>query len=155
MINQGITLILDNIRSRENVGSIFRTADAVGVSKVYLCGITPRPPHPKITKSALGSDEFVKWGYVKQIWRLIDILKKDKYKIVAIEQSPTSKNIFTFKTKFPIAVILGNEVSGISKSILRRCDYVLEIPMRGKKESLNVSVSAGVALYQLIKKWNE
>ena len=149
--NKEICLILDNIRSRENVGSIFRTADAVGVSKIYLCGITPMPPHEKISKTALGAENIIAWEYVKQIWRLIDKLRQGGYAILALEQSPKGKNLFEFNIpdNKPIALIVGNEVNGVSKTILNRCDHILEIPMAGKKESLNVSVATGIALFEL------
>lgn len=152
MLNQQeIILILDNIRSRENVGSIFRTADAAGVAKVYLCGITPKPPHEKISKTALGAEAFVPWEYCKDTWRLLEKLKKDKINIVGLEQTKESLNIFKFKPKFPLALVLGNEVAGLSPKILKYCHKKISIPMYGKKESLNVSVAAGVALYELLR----
>ena len=144
-----IYLILDNIRSRENVGSIFRTADGAGVKKIFLCGITPTPPHSKISKSSLGAETFVPWEYYKDTWRLLKDLKTCNMQLVALEQTKNSKNIFGFKPKFPMALVLGNEVRGISHKILKYCDKKISIPMYGKKESLNVSVAAGVALYQL------
>jgi tRNA G18 (ribose-2'-O)-methylase SpoU len=146
-----IHLVLCNIRSRENVGSIFRTADAVGVSKIYLCGITPTPPHEKISKTALGAEEFVDWEYCKDTWRLLGKLKKDKINIVALEQTKESTDLFKFKSKFPLALVVGNEVNGLSPQILKYCDKKISISMYGKKESLNVSVAVGIALYQLIK----
>jgi len=144
-------LVLCNVRSRENVGSIFRTADAVGVSKIYLCGITPTPPHEKISKTALGAETYVQWEYRKQAWRLLLELKnkKSKCKIVGLEQTRDSQNIFTFKPKFPLALVVGNEVNGLSPQILKYCDKKVFIPMYGKKESLNVSVATGIALFQL------
>lgn len=149
MAEQKILLILDNIRSRENVGSIFRTADAAGVSKIYLCGITPTPPHEKISKTALGAETYVPWEYFRQTSRCLSELKakSEKLKIVALEQTRESQNIFKFKPKYPIALILGNEVKGLPPSILKKCDKKLFIPMFGKKESLNVAVAAGIALY--------
>src|SRR3990167_2131382 len=146
-----IYLILDNIRSRENVGSIFRTADAVGVLKIYLCGITPTLPHEKISKTALGAETYVSWEYCKETWRLLAKLKKASINIVALEQTKESVDLFKFKPKFPLALVLGNEVRGLSPQIFRYCDKKIFIPMYGKKESLNVSVAAGVALYQLLK----
>ncbi len=148
-----IYLVLDNIRSRENVGSIFRTADAAGVSKIYLCGITPTPPHEKISKTALGADTYVSWEYRKQTWKcLLEIKNQNqKIKIIGLERAKNNQNIFSFKPKFPLALVLGNEVKGLSPQILKYCDKKLVIPMHGKKESLNVSVAAGIALFQLIK----
>ena len=151
MRKQQIHLVLNNIRSRENVGSIFRTADAVGVANLYLCGITPAPPHEKISKTALGAETYVPWESHKQTWRLLAKLKKEGRNVVALEQTKESEDIFKFKPKFPLVLVLGNEVKGLSPQILKYCDKKLAIPMCGKKESLNVSVAAGVALYQFIK----
>ncbi|MBI2068894.1 MAG: RNA methyltransferase [Candidatus Yanofskybacteria bacterium] len=147
MPKKEIYLILDNIRSRENVGSIFRTADAAGVSKIYLCGITPTPPHEKISKTALGAEMYVPWEYCKRAADILKKLKKQKIKIVALEQTPKSVDIFEYRPKFPLALVLGNEVKGLSPQILKYCDKKISIPMYGKKESLNVSVATGVALY--------
>lgn len=149
MAKRQVVLILDNIRSRENVGSIFRTADAAGVSKIYLCGITPTPPHEKISKASLGAEEFIEWEYVKDTWRLVEKLKKEGYHTVALEQTKESEDIFKFEPRFPLALIVGNEVDGVSQSVLKRVDKKISIPMYGKKESLNVAVAAGIALYQL------
>ena len=151
MKKKEIYVVLNNIRSRENVGSIFRTADAAGVSKLYLCGITPTPPHEKISKTALGAETYVPWESHKQTWRLLVKLKKEGRNVVALEQTKESEDIFKFKPKFPLVLVLGNEVQGLSPQILKYCDKKISIPMHGKKESLNVAVAAGVALYQLIK----
>ena len=160
MVQREIIVVLDNIRSRENVGSIFRTADAAGVSKIYLCGITPTPPHEKISKTALGAEEDVPWEYHKQAGRLVDKLKKEGISIAALERFDKltasklkirTQNIFSFKPRFPLALVLGNEVKGLSPQILKYCDKKISIPMYGKKESLNVAVAFGVAVYQLIK----
>lgn len=145
--------MLDNIRSRENVGSIFRTADGAGVGKIYLCGITPRPPHSKISKTALGTEGWVSWEYHKDTWRLLKKLKIQGLRPIALEQTKDSKSIFSLKpndlkSKI-LALIVGNEVRGISPKILKYCDKVVYIPMHGQKESLNVSVAAGIALYKL------
>jgi 23S rRNA (guanosine2251-2'-O)-methyltransferase len=149
-------LILDNIRSTHNVGAIFRTADAVGISKIYLVGITPAPvdrfnrPRADIAKSALGAEKTVPWQQVKTIAPLITKLKKEGYQIVAIEQSENSVDYKKIKVQKNTAFILGNEVSGIAKAVLKKCDVVAEIPMKGKKESLNVSVTAGIALFRML-----
>ncbi|RJQ14324.1 TrmH family RNA methyltransferase [Candidatus Parcubacteria bacterium] len=144
--------ILNNIRSRENVGSIFRTADATGVLKLFLCGITPRPPHEKISKTALGAENFIEWEYQKQISRVIKNLKDKGFYIIALETKNKAGNIFktTIKKK-NIALVVGSEVKGISKEIIKKADKILKIPMRGKKESLNVAVAFGVAVYALLK----
>ena len=144
-----IVAIMHNTRSRENVGSMFRTADAAGISKLYLCGITPRPPHAKISKTALGAENTVPWEYHKQTWRLLEELKKRGYLVAALEKTPSAEDIFTFKPKFPLALIVGNEVSGLSPEILKRSDKKLAIPMYGQKESLNVAVAFGVAVYAI------
>jgi len=146
-----IVVILDNIRSAYNVGSIFRTADASGVSKIYLCGITPCPPQHKISKVALGAENYVAWEKVPSTWRLLEKLHQRGYFIIALEQGTKARNLFKIKNfkKEKIALILGPEVRGLSSAILRRADLQLEIPMRGKKESLNVAVAFGIAAYQL------
>jgi len=144
-------VICDNIRSLENVGSIFRTADALGVSKIFLCGITGRPPQEKISKTALGAEKTIPWEYHKQTWRLIEKLKQEKVFIVALEQDKKSIDYRKFKPKFPLALILGHEVKGVSKKILGKSDKIINLPMLGKKESLNVSVAFGVAGYEIIK----
>ena len=142
-------LIADNIRSLENIGSLFRTADALGVDKVFLAGICGQPLHPKISKTALGAEKNVAWEYHWQTWRIIARLKKDKVKIVSLEQTPNSVCYTRFKPKFPLALIIGNEIKGVSKSALNRSDSVIHLPMRGKKESLNVAVAFGAAGYFL------
>lgn len=160
-----IIIVLDNIRSRENIGSIFRTADAAGAGKIYLCGITPRPSQyqvssiryqgetDKIAKTALGAEKWVPWEYHKQTWRLLYQLKKEQFNILALEQTRDSINLFKYKStkNKKIVLILGNEVKGLSPRILKYCDDIAYIPMHGKKESLNVAVAAGIALYQIIK----
>lgn len=147
-----LVVVLDNIRSTYNVGAIFRTADAGGVSKIYLCGITPTPDkNEKIKKVALGAENYVSWEKVYQTWRLIKKLKKEGYFLIALEQSPKAKNIFKIKNlkRKKIALILGKETKGLSQTILKKADLILEIPMYGKKESLNVSVAFGIAIYYL------
>lgn len=157
--DKGIYLILHNIRSAYNVGSIFRTADGMGASKVFLTGYTPAPnksgkaiimPAEKmIAKTALGAEKNVPWEKAKSIGKLIKKLKNENIKIVAVEQSAGSLHYKKFKSKLPLALILGNEVRGINKKILIQCDEIIEIPMRGKKNSLNVAVAAGVAGYEI------
>ena len=145
-----IYVICHNIRSRHNVGSIFRTADGAGVSKIFLCGITPAPPHPNIEKVSLGAEKYIPWEKRKETWRVIDELKKEGVEIVSLEQAKNSISLNNFKpSKKPLALILGEEVKGLPKSILDRSDKVVHIPMYGKKESLNVSVAFGIAVYKL------
>jgi tRNA G18 (ribose-2'-O)-methylase SpoU len=148
---QEFYVICDNIRSLENIGSIFRTSDALGVSKIFLCGISGKPPNHKISKTALGAEETIPFEYCRQTGRLIDKLKKDKISVVALEQAKDAIEYTKFKPQFPLALILGNEVKGVSKKILKKCDRIIFLPMSGKKESLNVSVAFGVAGYKIIK----
>jgi len=150
-------VICDNIRSLENIGSIFRTSDALGVSKIFLCGISGRPPHHKISKTALGAEKTIPFEYCRQTSRLIDKLKnppadsgQKKIQIVALEQDKKAIIYDKFKPRFPLALIVGNEVKGISKKILRKSDKIIFLPMQGKKESLNVSVAFGIAGYHII-----
>ena len=142
-------VICDNIRSLENIGSIFRTADALGVDKIFLCGISGKPPHHKISKTALGAEETIHFEHHKQIGRLIDKLKKQKIQIIALEQNKKAIEYTKFKSKFPLALIIGNEVKGVSKSVLYKADKIIYLPMQGSKESLNVSVAFGVAGYYI------
>ena len=151
-----LAVVLDNIRSTYNVGAIFRTADASGVSKIYLCGITPTPSkNIKIKKVALGAEDYVSWEKVSQTWRLLNRLKKEGYFLIALEQNKKAKNIFKTKkiNKQKLALILGTEVKGLSSKILKYIDLILEIPMYGQKESLNVSVAFGIAVYTLRHFW--
>jgi len=152
-------VILDNIRSIENVGSIFRTADALAVTKIYLGGISGinfyrsgvkvKTLNPKISKTALGAELNVPWEHCWQVGRIIAKLKKQNVKIVALEQTKEAINILKFKPNFPLALVLGNEVKGISKATLNRCQKVIQIPMRGKKESLNVAAAFGIAGFEI------
>lgn len=151
IIMENFVVICDSIRSLHNVGSIFRTADGAGVDKIYLCGITGCPDDEKakekIAKVALGAEKTVKWEYTRQTGRIVKKLKSEGYQIVALEQTKNSVDCFDFKPKFPMALIIGNEVEGVKKSLLDKSDKIIEIPMRGSKESLNVSVSFGIAAY--------
>ena len=144
-------VICDSLRSLHNVGSVFRTADGAGIDKIYLCGITGHPDVPKaerkISKVALGAQDFIEWEYIKQSWRLVDKLKKEGYQIVSLEQTSESIDYTKFKPKFPLALIIGNEGKGVKKSLLKRSDKIIDISMRGQKESLNVSVAFGIAAY--------
>lgn len=150
-------LILPDIRSAINVGAIFRTADAVGISKIYLTGLTPRPNdqfgriQKDIKKSALGAENFVEWEYKKTIIPLLINLKKKGYKILAVEQNKKSIDYRKIKIKEKTVIIMGPEVLGLSKNILDKCDSIVEIPMYGKKESLNVSVACGIALFRIFR----
>lgn len=150
-------VILHNVRSVHNVGSIFRTADAAGVSKIFLTGHTPTPhdrfgrERKDLAKVALGAEKSVDWEYQKTTPALIKKLHKEGVYVVAIEQSKGSVNYKKIHPKKVMAFVYGNEVEGIPASILKMCDAVAEIPMAGKKESLNVSVSAGITLFGILK----
>ena len=143
-IEREITLILHNSRSSENVGSMFRTADAAGATKVYLTGYTPAPvdrfkrKNTKLAKAALGAEETVSWERVEDVFGLIQKLKSGEVKVFAVEQDPRSISYEKATIPEKLALILGNEVEGVSKEILDICDSIVEIPMRGEKESLNV-----------------
>jgi tRNA G18 (ribose-2'-O)-methylase SpoU len=151
--NRIFFVIAHNIRSLHNVGSIFRTADAFGVSKIFLTGYTGRPDNTvhinKIAKTALGAEKWIPWEYQKSPVRLIKRLKKEKVKIIALEKHAKAVNMKKIKPKFPLALVLGEEVRGVSKPILNLADSILEIPMLGKKESLNVSVAFGIAAFAI------
>ncbi len=151
-------VIAHNIRSLHNVGSIFRTADAFGVTKIFLTGYTGRPDNyvhiAKIAKSALGAEKWIPWEHAKSATKIIRQLKTQKVKIVALEKHAKAVTLQKFKPKFPLALVLGEEVRGVSKTILSLADEILQIPMLGKKESLNVSVAFGVAAYEIAKNYN-
>lgn len=144
-------VVCDNIRSLENIGSIFRTADALGINKIFLCGISGYPSSPKISKTALGAEKTIPFEHYWQIWRIIDKLKKQKFQIVALEQTKKSILYTKFKPKFPMALVVGNEIKGVSPSVLKRADKIIYLPMRGEKESLNVAVAFGVVGYEINK----
>jgi tRNA G18 (ribose-2'-O)-methylase SpoU len=148
-------VIVPNIRSAHNVGAMFRTADGAGVDKIYLTGYSPCPPHPQLDKVSLGAEKWVPWEYFRQTSRLLKQIKKEGYNIVALEDTKNSRNLFDYLPEFPLALIVGNEKTGVTKTMLKYCDKAVKIPMRGRKTSLNVSVAAGIAMYyisQFIKK---
>ncbi|MCX6757508.1 MAG: TrmH family RNA methyltransferase [Candidatus Nomurabacteria bacterium] len=154
--NQENILILHNIRSTENVGAMFRTSDAVGINKIYITGYTPAPldrfgkKRNDIAKSALGAEEFVPWEQKKSLPALLTKLKKENYLIIGIEQDKKSIDYKKVKIGKKNVFLVGNEVIGIDKKTLEKCDVIAEIPMKGKKESLNVSVSFGVAIFRIL-----
>jgi 23S rRNA (guanosine2251-2'-O)-methyltransferase len=150
-----IVVILENIRSAYNVGSVFRTADAFLLSGIYICGYTAYPPHKEIKKTALGAEDTVQWKYFKKIEEAIDELRADGYAIYSVEQARNSITLNEFfetsHAKEKIAVILGNEVTGVEQSSIALSDGCIEIPQLGMKHSLNVSVAAGVVLWELVR----
>ncbi|MFA6215462.1 MAG: TrmH family RNA methyltransferase [Patescibacteria group bacterium] len=147
--NKEIYLVAQNIRSLFNVGSFFRIADVFGVKKIYLCGYTGFPPRKEISKTALGADEWIPWERHWQTHLLLKKLKKQKIKIVVLETGKASIPLPKFKPEFPLALVVGSETRGVSKSILALADEIVKIPMLGKKESLNVAVAAAIGLYRL------
>jgi len=144
-----IRLLAHNVRSLWNVGSFFRTADACAVEKIYLAGYTGTPPRKEITKTALGAEETIPWEKTDDHVQLLQSLKDDGWKIVALELTPEAMNLAEYQPPEKICLIVGHELSGVPEDILSICDHVIKIPMLGKKESLNVAVAAGIALYHL------
>lgn len=149
-----VVVVLDNVRSMHNVGSVFRTADAFLVEGLWLCGYTPRPPHRDIHKTALGATETVQWHYAGQTLEAVNALKEKGYRIFAIEQVENSIPLheFSIAANEKIALVFGNEVTGVDPEVLARCDGSLEIPQFGMKHSLNISVAAGIVLWELAGK---
>ncbi|MDC6365738.1 MULTISPECIES: RNA methyltransferase [Flavobacteriaceae] len=151
-----IILVLDNIRSLNNIGSVFRTADAFLIQKIFLCGITATPPHKDIRKTALGATESVDWAYRESTLDLINELKKSGIRTIAVEQAEeaTMLNDFKVSENQTLALVFGNEVKGVLQEVVTACDEVLEIPQFGTKHSLNISVSAGVVVWDVWSKIN-
>ena len=149
-----ITVVLDNIRSMNNIGSVFRTSDAFLIEKILLCGITAKPPHNDIRKTALGASETVDWKYYEKTEDAVNELKKKNYIILSIEQAENSIMLqnFTVERNTKYALIFGNEVKGVQQKIVDMSDYCIEIPQEGTKHSLNISVSAGIVLWDFYKK---
>ena len=144
-----VIVVLDNVRSMENVGSFFRTADAFRIEAIYLCGITARPPHREIHKTALGADESVEWRYFETTEEACKQLKSDGYRIFAVEQVENSIKLDDFNTPGKSAYIFGNEVDGVDDAVLPYCEQAIEIPQEGTKHSLNVSVSGGIVMFHI------
>lgn len=149
-----IVLVLDNIRSLNNVGSIFRTADAFRIEAIYLCGITAKPPHREIQKTALGATESVSWAYFEDPLTAIEKLKENGFKIISLEQADNSLflNKFEPDKNAQYAIVLGNEVKGVGDEIIQLSDHCIEIPQFGTKHSFNVTVSNGIVLWDLLIK---
>jgi tRNA G18 (ribose-2'-O)-methylase SpoU len=151
-----IIIILDDIRSLHNIGSVFRTCDAFLIEKIYLCGITAIPPNKEIHKTALGATETVSWEYAKDVLDVIEKLKAEKVKIYSIEQVENSIMLNDFQPENDVkyALIFGNEVKGVQQEAINLSDGVIEIPQLGSKHSLNISVSAGIVIWDLFQKMN-
>jgi tRNA G18 (ribose-2'-O)-methylase SpoU len=149
-----LIVVLDNIRSLNNVGSVFRTSDAFLIEKIYLCGITATPPNKEIHKTALGATESVTWEYVENTLELVKKLKAENIKVLSIEQveNSTMLNEFTPEKNQKYAIVMGNEVKGVQQEVVSASDFCIEIPQLGTKHSLNISVSCGVVLWDLFQK---
>ena len=149
---QPIVVVLENVRSAYNVGSVFRTADAFLLEAIYLCGYTAFPPHKEIKKTALGADETVRWKHFGQVSDAIKELKDEGYKLYSVEQAKSSTLLQQWKwPNEKVAIILGNEVSGVEQSTIEASDGCIEIPQLGMKHSLNISVAAGIVLWELVR----
>ncbi|MCB9191837.1 MAG: RNA methyltransferase [Flavobacteriales bacterium] len=148
-----LIVVLDNIRSLHNVGSVFRTSDAFSIEKIVLTGITATPPHREIHKTALGATESVQWRYQENCVEALRELKRDGFRVVGVEQvsGSTALNTFGYSGKEKLALVFGNEVKGVDQTVLDHCDDFIEIPQSGTKHSLNVSVSVGVVLWELTR----
>ena len=146
-------IILDNVRSQSNVGSIFRTADAFATEAIYLCGITATPPHREIQKTALGATESVAWRYFPQTIDAVNSLKEEGYKIIGIEQAEGSISLdkFNIEPGSRYALIFGHEINGVGQEVLNNCDSCIEIPQFGTKHSFNIAISVGIVLWELNK----
>ncbi len=150
-----IHVVLDNLRSAYNVGSIFRTGDAGAVEHIYLCGMSAHPPHRKIEKTALGAHEYVPWSYYERTKDCVLMLKERGIPIVAIEIKESSKSMFEYNWKKPLAIVLGNEVIGVQEKILKIVDDIVHIPMFGYKNTINVATTFGIILYDILNKWKK
>lgn len=149
-----IIIVLDDIRSLHNIGSVFRTADAFLIEKIYLCGITATPPNKEIHKTALGATETVSWEYAKDVLEVIASLKTENVSVIAIEQVENSISLQDFipEEGKKYALVFGNEVKGVSQEAIKNCEGTIEIPQLGTKHSLNISVSAGIVVWDLFQK---
>jgi tRNA G18 (ribose-2'-O)-methylase SpoU len=149
-----MVVVLDNVRSMHNVGSVFRTCDAFLVEKMYLCGFTPNPPHREIQKTALGATETVAWEATESTINLIQKLKENEYQVFAVEQTHNSISLDTFSPpkQTKIALVFGNEADGVNEEVIKCCDGAIEIPQFGSKHSFNISVSAGIVLWDIFNK---
>lgn len=150
---QPVHVVVDNIRSAFNVGSIFRTSDAGTVAHIHLCGMAAHPPHKKLEKTALGAFEYVPWTYYERVKDCLAALKAQGIPVVAIEVADGARDMHDFDWPRPVAIMFGNEVNGIHERNLKRCDHVVKIPMHGYKNSINVATAFGIVLYDILGKW--
>ena len=147
-----LIIVLDNIRSLNNIGSVFRTADCFRVKKIFLCGITAQPPHRDIHKTAIGATETVSWEHVEDTLEVITRLKEDGWECQAIEQTASSKMLDVYQPSKKLVIVMGNEVDGVQQSVIDACDGSIEIPQIGTKHSLNISVCTGIVVWDLFQK---
>ena len=150
-----VSILLDNVRSMYNVGSFFRTADGVALERLYLAGITGRPPKKEISKTALGADETVAWTPVDDAAALVQRLHGEGYEMAVIETSNHAVDLFDWEPRFPVCLIFGHEVDGVQPALLAACDTHVRLPMLGRKHSLNVATAGGVVLYELLRKYRK
>ena len=143
-----VAILLEKIRSIHNVGAFFRTADCAGVEKVFLCGWTAAPPRKEIAKVALGAEEVIPWQRIQDPVEAARAVKAEGYRLIAVEQTTSSENLYTAELPFPCCLVFGNEVEGVSDELLAECDAAVEVPTHGTKESLNASVCAGAVLFE-------
>jgi len=155
MVRLPVSVLLDNVRSLYNVGSFFRTADAAGIDKLYLCGITGRPPKRAIAKTALGAEESVSWEHSWEPLALLEAIRERGVELAAIETSVHAVDLFDWTPRFPVCVVFGHEVEGIRTELSALCDTHVRIPMLGRKHSLNVATAGGVVVYELLRKYRK
>ena len=148
-----LVVVLDNVRSMHNVGSVFRTSDGFLIEGIYLCGYTPQPPHRDINKTALGATETVSWSYFNNTMEAVHSLREKGFRILAVEQAEYSISLekLGWDGKSPLALVFGNEVEGVAQEVIDQCDGCLEIPQWGMKHSLNISVAAGIVLWEMVR----
>lgn len=145
--------ILDRIRSAHNVGAAFRTGDGAGIGELFLCGYTPTPPHRHLSKTALGAVEAVPWRHFEHVGEAVAVAKAAGAQVLALELTETSRSLWEVELDFPVALVVGNEVDGLENDVLQMCDAVVHLPMHGHKNSLNVSVAFGIALYEVVRRF--
>ena len=148
-----VTVLLDNVRSIYNVGAFFRTADNAGVDEVVLCGITVRPPHPRLAKTALGAEQAVRWRWAGDPVEEIARLRERGVEVAALETDPRATDLFDWQPRFPVCVVFGHEVDGVSEAARQACDTLVRVPTLGRKQSLNVATAGGVVCYELLRRY--
>ena len=153
VVRYPIHVVADNLRSAYNVGSLFRTSDAAGVTHLHLCGMSAHPPHKKIEKTSLGAFEYVPWTYYERTTDAIQALKDQGIPVVAIETADNAVSHVAYDWPQPVAIVFGNEVNGINDRVISRCDAVVNIPMHGYKNSINVATAFGIILYEILRRW--